>query len=98
MFLSVLRVVPFKCSKYFYGQAALYDYWRHWFPPGAVLAVNGNMDGEGYYTATFEGITGRVPANFIQEVDVSDPAMKNRLFNQVHLVYTYHSHTIHCCT
>ncbi|XP_064383629.1 early endosome antigen 1-like isoform X3 [Halichondria panicea] len=52
------------------------------FNTGAVLAVNGNMDGEGYYTATFEGITGRVPANFIQEVDVSDPAMKNRLFNQ----------------
>ncbi len=45
------------------------------------------MDDEGYYMATFEGIAGRVPANFIQEVDVSDPAMKNRLFNQVHLAY-----------
>ncbi len=41
------------------------------------------MDADGYYTAQFEGKTGRVPANFIQEVDVSDPAMKNRLFSQV---------------
>ncbi len=42
------------------------------------------MDAEGYYTAQFEGKTGQVPANFIQEVDVSDLAMKNRLFNQVY--------------
>ena len=41
------------------------------------------MDNEGYYMASFEGKTGRVPANFIQEVDVADPVMKNRLFNQV---------------
>lgn len=55
-------------------------------PLGAVLAVYGNMDAEGYYTAKFEGQIGRVPANFIQEVDVSDPVMKSRLFNQVHSI------------
>ena len=41
------------------------------------------MDSEGYYTARFGGRTGRVPANFIQEVEVTDPMSKGRLFNQV---------------
>ena len=41
------------------------------------------MDSNGYYMATFEGCTGLVPANFVQEVEVTNEDAKQRLFNQV---------------
>lgn len=50
---------------------------------GAVIAVHGAMDSNGYYMATFEGCTGLVPANFVQEVEITNEDARQRLFNQV---------------
>ena len=36
-----------------------------------------------YYSATFEGRTGLVPANFVQEMALPDHGAQQRLFNQV---------------
>ena len=52
---------------------------------GDVLAVHGEMDSMGYYTASFGNQTGLVPANFVQEMDIQDQRMRERLFNQVRL-------------
>lgn len=43
------------------------------------------MDDNGYYLASFGGETGLVPANFVQEAEVSDMCIRERLFNQVHI-------------
>lgn len=48
-----------------------------------MIAVHGAMDSSGYYTATFGGQTGLVPANFVQEVEVANPDTRQRLFDQV---------------
>jgi len=50
---------------------------------GAVIAIHGAMDSNGYYMATFEGCTGLVPANFVQEVEITNEDARQRLFNQV---------------
>ena len=41
------------------------------------------MDDSAYYSATFEGRTGLVPANFVQEMALADSGAQQRLFNQV---------------
>ena len=48
-----------------------------------MIAVHGAMDSSGYYTATFGGQMGLVPANFVQEVEVANPDTRQRLFDQV---------------
>ena len=50
---------------------------------GSVIAVHGDMDDNGYYMATFEGKTGLVPANFIQEMKMDDKKAHKRLLDQV---------------
>ena len=50
---------------------------------GDVLAVEGDMDEHGYYHASFGGVSGLVPANFVQETEVEDLSTRERLFNQV---------------
>ena len=52
------------------------------------------MDENGYYCASFGGVSGLVPANFVQEAEVSDFNIRERLFNQVHTTLTLtHTHT-----
>lgn len=52
--------------------------------------MEGDMNESGYYLASFGGKSGLVPANFIQEAEVTDLAMRERLFNQViKLLYTH---------
>ena len=58
---------------------------------GDVLCVEGDMDENGYYCASFGGVSGLVPANFVQEAEVSDFTIRNRLFNQVR---TTHKHSM----
>ena len=41
------------------------------------------MDEDGYYHASFGGVSGLVPANFVQESEVTDFSTRERLFNQV---------------
>lgn len=50
---------------------------------GAVIAVHGQMDENAYYTATFDGKRGLVPANFVQEIEVDNESAQQRLINQV---------------
>ena len=47
------------------------------------MCVEGEMDESGYYQASFGGLTGLLPANFIQETEVVNPTTRERLFNQV---------------
>ena len=46
------------------------------------------MDENGYYCASFGGVSGLVPANFVQEAEVSDFSIRERLFNQVRTTHT----------
>lgn len=55
---------------------------------GDVVCVEGEMDEDGYYHASFGGITGLLPANFIQETEVANVSTRERLFNQVLLETT----------
>ena len=45
--------------------------------------MHGDMDDSAYYSATFEGRTGLVPANFVQELALADLGARQRLFDQV---------------
>ena len=50
---------------------------------GDVVCVEGDMDEDGYYHASFGGLSGLLPANFIQETEVANLTTRERLFNQV---------------
>ena len=41
------------------------------------------MDIDGYYTASYNDNTGKVPANFIQEIELLDGKLMSRLAHQV---------------
>lgn len=41
------------------------------------------MDENGYYRASYNDRVGKVPANFIQEIEVYDEELINRVTNQV---------------
>lgn len=49
---------------------------------GAILAVQGGVDDNGFYLGSFEGKKGLVPANFVQEMEVEDSQQRKRLLNQ----------------
>ena len=50
---------------------------------GDVIAVTGEMDSDGYYNGIFEGRRGLVPAKFLEEMDVKNKEVQQRLLNQV---------------
>ena len=50
---------------------------------GDVVSVEGEMDEDGFYHASFGGEKGLVPANFVQETEVTNLSTRERLFNQV---------------
>ena len=52
------------------------------------------MDEDGYYHTSFGGLSGLLPANFIQETEVANLTTRERLFNQVlHIYYgSLHNH------
>ena len=50
---------------------------------GDVIAVVGQMNSNGYYTAIFDGKHGLVPASFVEEMKLSDKEAEQRLLNQV---------------
>ena len=54
---------------------------------GDVVCVEGDMDENGYYHASFGGLTGLLPANFIQETEIANLTTRERLFNQVFCIY-----------
>lgn len=68
---------PAGCQATLASEATLFCY------PGAIIAVHGDMDDSAYYSATFEGRTGLVPANFVQELALADLGARQRLFDQV---------------
>lgn len=45
------------------------------------------MDEKGYYTATYDSMVGIVPANFIQEIDLYDEKLIDRLKSKVKTVH-----------
>ena len=49
---------------------------------GDIIVVHGDMDATAHYQATHEGTVGMVPANFIEELIISDPLARQRLLNQ----------------
>ena len=57
---------------------------------GDVVCVEGEMDDNGYYRASFGGHTGLLPANFIQETEVVNQMTRERLVNQVCMSYCAH--------
>lgn len=50
---------------------------------GSVISVVGEMDENGYYTATYNNKKGIVPANFIQEIELLDADLISRLSYKV---------------
>ena len=52
------------------------------FKEGDILEIVGDMDAAGFYQATLSGAVGLVPANFVEEVEISDPAARQRLYSQ----------------
>lgn len=56
--------------------------WHVCVHAGAILAVQGGVDENGFYLGSFEGKTGLVPANFVQEMEVEDSQQRKRLLNQ----------------
>ena len=69
--------------------------WSVFVHVGAILAVQGGVDENGFYLGSFEGKTGLVPANFVQEMKVEDSQQRKRLLNQTlsrpHLTSPYAS-------
>ena len=49
---------------------------------GDIIVVHGDMDATAHYQATHEGTAGLVPANFIEELIISDPLARQRLLSQ----------------
>ena len=49
---------------------------------GDIVVVHGDMDATAHYQATHEGAAGLVPANFIEELVISDPLARQRLLSQ----------------
>ena len=60
---------------------------------GDIVCVEGDMDESGYYRASFGGLTGLLPANFIQETEVANLTTRERLFNQVFTIMTLYYKT-----
>ena len=53
-----------------------------WMCSGAIIAVRGSVNDDGFYRGSFEGKTGLVPAGFVQEMEVEDSQQRKRLLNQ----------------
>ena len=49
---------------------------------GAVIAIQGGVNQDGFYHGSFEGKEGLVPAGFVQEMAVEDSQQRKRLLNQ----------------
>ena len=49
---------------------------------GDIVVVHGDMDATAHYQSTHGGTAGLVPANFIEELIISDPLARQRLLNQ----------------
>lgn len=49
---------------------------------GALIAVYGEVNEEGFYRASFQGKTGLIPAGFVQEMEIEDSQQRKRLMNQ----------------
>ena len=49
---------------------------------GAIIAVEGSINDEGFYCGCFQGKRGLVPAGFVQEMEVEDSEQRKRLLNQ----------------
>ena len=55
---------------------------------GDVVNVIGKMNSDGYYYVQFNDRQGLVPANFLEEMKIKDPAIKQRLRNQVQTLHS----------
>ena len=49
---------------------------------GDIIVVHGDMNATAHYQATHGGTAGLVPANFIEELVISDPLARQRLLHQ----------------
>lgn len=56
------------------------------FFAGSLIFVLGEMDENGYYTAIYENCRGKIPANFVQEIEIQDQELINRFASQVYTV------------
>lgn len=45
------------------------------------------MDENGYYTASHQNSSGKVPANFVQEIELFDEELISRITSQVYVNY-----------
>ena len=67
---------------------------------GDVVNVIGKMNSDGYYYVQFNDRQGLVPANFLEEMNIKDPAIKQRLRNQVQMLHsvrlTFKRHVYQC--